>query len=111
MCKYWSIHYTEDSKHLLSLFNSIRTKERVLNVNRRCKGQRRERQTEHARVGGEVWGDQQGHLLESGLQGPQQVTWGNTVVLRVPFPKALHLEPSSEMKKKKKKPVLLTTSQ
>lgn len=33
--KYMSIYYTENSKHLVSLFNTIRTKDRVLNVSRK----------------------------------------------------------------------------
>lgn len=43
--KYMSIYYTENSKHLVSLFNTIRTKDRVLNVSRKHKGQRRESET------------------------------------------------------------------
>lgn len=37
ICKYTSIHYTENSKKLFSLLNKVRIREGVLNVNRRCK--------------------------------------------------------------------------
>lgn len=69
--KYMSIYYTENSKHLVSLSNTIRTKDRVLNVSRKRKGQRREGEKSLILQSG----------LESGLQGSQQVTVGGTVVL------------------------------
>lgn len=43
MTRIWKC--TENSRHLVSLFNTIRTKDRALNVNRKCKGQRRESET------------------------------------------------------------------
>lgn len=73
--KYMSIYYTENSKHLVSLSNTIRTKDRVLNVSRKRKGQRREGEKSLILQSGR-WG-----MLESGLQGSQQVTVGGTVVL------------------------------